>query len=48
MEFRHLRYFVAVAEELSFTRAAAMLHVAQSAVSAQIRFLEDSVGVKLL
>jgi DNA-binding transcriptional LysR family regulator len=48
MEFRHLRYFVAVAEELSFTRAAAVLHVAQSAVSAQIRFLEDSVGVTLL
>jgi DNA-binding transcriptional LysR family regulator len=48
MEFRHLRYFVVVAEELSFTRAAAVLHVAQSAVSAQIRFLEDSVGVTLL
>src|ERR1700686_5646465 len=48
MEFRHLRYFVAVAEELSFTRAAAVLHVAQSAVSAQIRFLEESVGVTLL
>ena len=48
MEIRHLRYFVAVAEELSFTRAAAVLHVAQSAVSAQIRFLEDSVGVTLL
>jgi DNA-binding transcriptional LysR family regulator len=48
MEFRHLRYFVAVAEELSFTRAAAVLHVAQSAVSAQIRLLEESVGVTLL
>ena len=48
MEFRHLRYFVAVAEELSFTRAATVLHVAQSAVSAQIRYLEDSVGVTLL
>ena len=48
MELRHLRYFVAVAEELSFTRAAAILHVAQSAVSAQIRLLEDSVGVTLL
>jgi DNA-binding transcriptional LysR family regulator len=48
MEFRHLRYFVAVAEELSFTRAAAVLHVAQSAVSAQIQSLEDSIGVKLL
>jgi DNA-binding transcriptional LysR family regulator len=48
MEIRHLRYFVAVAEELSFTRAAAVLRVAQSAVSAQIRLLEDSVGVMLL
>ena len=48
MEFRHLRYFVAVAEELSFTRAAVVLHVAQSAVSAQIRLLEDSIGVTLL
>src|SRR6202034_4219278 len=48
MEFRHLRYFVAVAEELSFTRAAAVLHVAQTAVSGQIRLLEDSVGVTLL
>ena len=48
VEYRHLRYFVAVAEELSFTRAAAVLHVAQSAVSAQIRLLEDSVGVMLL
>src|SRR5580704_6375631 len=48
MEFRHLRYFVAVAEELSFTRAAAILHVAQSAVSAQIRHLEESLGVALL
>ena len=48
MEFRHLRYFVAVAEELSFTRAAAVLRVAQSAVSAQIRLLEDSIGVTLL
>jgi DNA-binding transcriptional LysR family regulator len=47
MELRHLRYFVAVAEELNFTRAAANLHVAQSAVSAQIRSLEEAVGVPL-
>jgi DNA-binding transcriptional LysR family regulator len=48
MELRHLRYFIAVADELSFTRAAALLRVAQSAVSAQIRWLEESVGVVLL
>jgi len=48
MELRHLRYFIAVADELSFTRAAAQLRVAQSAVSAQIRLLEESVGVPLL
>jgi DNA-binding transcriptional LysR family regulator len=48
MELRHLRYFVAVANELSFTRAAATMRVAQSAVSAQIRLLEESVGVPLL
>jgi DNA-binding transcriptional LysR family regulator len=48
MELRHLRYFVAVANELSFTHAAALLRVAQSAVSAQIRSLEDTLGVALL
>jgi LysR family transcriptional regulator, benzoate and cis,cis-muconate-responsive activator of ben and cat genes len=48
MEARHLRYFIAVAEELNFTRAAAVLHVAQSAVSAQIRALEEVLGVTLL
>lgn len=45
---RHLRYFLAVAEELNFTRAAERLHVAQPAVSAQIRELERDVGVPLL
>ncbi len=47
MELRQLEYFVAVAEEANFTRAAARVHVAQPGVSAQIRQLEHELGQQL-
>lgn len=48
MELRQLEHFVAVAEEANFTRAAARLHVVQSAVSATIKSLERELGTPLL
>ncbi|MBM4557801.1 LysR family transcriptional regulator [Rhodococcus hoagii] len=47
MELRQLEYFVAVAEEANFTRAAARVHVSQSGISAQIRQLENDLGAPL-
>ena len=47
LELRELRYFLAVAEELNFTRAAERVHLAQQALSASIRNLEGDLGVQL-
>ena len=47
VELRHLRAFVALADELNFTRAAARLHLAQQALSAQIQQCEERIGARL-
>ena len=47
MELRHLRYFVAAAEEENVSRAALKLHVSQPGISRQIRDLEDEIGFQL-
>jgi DNA-binding transcriptional LysR family regulator len=48
MELRQLEYFIAVAEEANFTRAAERVHISQSGISAQIRQLERELGAELI
>ncbi|MGW0423383.1 LysR family transcriptional regulator [Streptomyces sp. NPDC003015] len=48
MEIRQLKYFLAVAQEANFTRAAELVHISQPGISAQIRQLENDLGVTLI
>jgi DNA-binding transcriptional LysR family regulator len=48
MELHHMRYFVGVAENLSFTRAAEHLHVSQPSLTRHVHNLEEEIGVRLL
>ena len=47
MDYRHLKYFMEVAEEKSFSKAARNLHISQSAISRMIKSLEDELGIIL-